>query len=180
MTLRLTQDPQLKLHHRPESLAYDLRVQAAQPIECTLRLRLPWWLSSTAQVSLNGEPLSVASEPSSYVEIRRTWTDDTIHLVFPKSLVAVPLPDDPETCGFMDGPVVLAGLNPGEQPSAGQTKKDGSYTARPNYRISGITLRGDPTHPQSFLIADNEREWAYWRGDYRTRAGPGHSFYSAP
>ena len=126
-------------------------------------------MSGKAQISLNGEPLSVASEPSSYVEIRRTWTDDTIHLVFPKSLVAVPLPDDPETYGFMDGPVVLAGLNPGEQPSAGQTKKDGSYTARPNYRISGITLRGDPTHPQSFLIADNEREWSYWRGDYRTR-----------
>ena len=113
--------------------------------------------------------LAVDQDPSSYVEIRRTWTDDGIHIVFPKSLVAVPLPDDEEMVGFMDGPVVLAGLNPGEQPTAAQTKATGDKNARPNYRISGLTLRGDPTLPQSILTPDNEREWTYWRTDYRTR-----------
>ena len=58
MTLRLTHDAPVESHRRPESWAYDLRVQAAQPVECTIRLRLPWWLSGKAQISLNGEPIS--------------------------------------------------------------------------------------------------------------------------
>jgi DUF1680 family protein len=169
VSLRLTHDPQLKVNRRPDSLAYDLRVQAQQPVEFSLRLRLPWWLNGKAEISLNGQALPVESGPSSYVEIRRTWADDTLHVVFPKSLVAVPLPDEPETCAFMDGPVVLAGLNPGETPSAAHSKNAGSYVARPNYRISGISLQGDPAQPRSFLTPDNEREWTYWRGDYRTR-----------
>jgi uncharacterized protein len=168
-TLRLAHEPQLESQRRPASLAYRLSVQCAQPMEFSLRLRLPWWLSDRAEISINGEPLAVDQDPSSYVEIRRTWSDDVVRMVFPKSLVAAPLPDGAEMVGFMDGPVVLAGLNPEAQPSAAQTKATGDKNARPNYRISGLTLRGDPTLPQSILVPDNEREWTYWRTDYRTR-----------
>jgi hypothetical protein len=132
-------------------------------------LRLPWWLSGKPEITLNGEPLVVQSGPSSYVEIQRAWNQDKLHLVFPKSLVAVPLPDDPATYGFMDGPVVLAGLNPGEHIPAAGGKEAGSYTAGPNYRINGITLEGDAARPGSFLTPDNEREWRFWRESYRTR-----------
>ena len=172
MTLRLTQDPQLLSHHRPDCLAYELHLKASKPVEFTIRLRMPWWLNGAVKISLNGEPLLIESKPPSFVEIRRVWSDDALHLVFPKTLVAVPLPDAPDTCGFMDGPVVLAGLNPGAPPSSTHSKELGSYNARPNYCISGITMRGDPGHPSSLLIADNEREWNYWRGDYRTIGQP--------
>jgi uncharacterized protein len=103
------------------------------------------------------------------VEIQRVWSQDKLHLIFPKALVAVSLPDDPGTYGFMDGPVALAGLNPGEHTSAARAKQAGSYTARPNYQISGLTLAGNPAHPESFLTPDNEREWSFWREGYRTR-----------
>lgn len=172
VTLRLTHDAQLKSHHRPNSIAYSLRVQAAQPVTFNLRLRLPWWLSDAAQITLNGAALLGASSPSSYVEIDRTWTDDTLHLVFPKTLVTESLPDAPDTFGVMDGPVVLAALNPGETPIQQRTPGNASHTARPNYRISGVTLRGDPAAPTTFLRPDNEREWSYWRGDYRTHSQP--------
>lgn len=172
VTLRLTHDAQLKSHHRPNSIAYSLRVQAAQPVTFNLRLRLPWWLSGAAQITLNGAALLGASSPSSYVEIDRTWTDDTLHLVFPKTLVTESLPDAPDTFGVMDGPVVLAALNPGETPIQQRTPGNASHTARPNYRISGVTLHGDPAAPTTFLRPDNEREWHYWRGDYRTHGQP--------
>ena len=68
----------------------------------------------------------------------------------------------------MDGPVVLAGLNPGAPGSRGRTKETSEKTY-PNYQINGITLTGDAAEPRSFLVADNEREWSYWRGDFRTR-----------
>ena len=66
-------------------------------------------------------------------------------------------------------PVVLAGLNPGEYPSAARGKEAGGYTARPNYRITGITLTGNPAQPEALLTPDNEREWSFWREGYRTR-----------
>jgi hypothetical protein len=111
----------------------------------------------------------VASEPSGYVELRRIWHNDRIHLLFPKTVVAVPLPDEPNLVGFMDGPVVLAGLNPGEERIQVRGKNNSSHTARPNHRISGLTLYGEASSPGTFLVPDNEREWSYWRGDYRTR-----------
>jgi hypothetical protein len=35
------------------------------------------------------------------------------------------------------------------------------------YPISGILLRGDISHLETILVPDNEREWRYWRDDYR-------------
>jgi DUF1680 family protein len=167
--LRLTADAQLASAHRPNSLAYTLEVQSSQPVEFVLRLRLPWWLSSEVEIHCNGERCAVASEPSGYVELRRIWHNDRIHLLFPKTVVAVPLPDEPNLVGFMDGPVVLAGLNPGEDRIQVRGKNNSSHTARPNHRISGLTLYGEASSPGTFLVPDNEREWSYWRGDYRTR-----------
>jgi DUF1680 family protein len=160
-------DPQIDQSRRPDSLAYTINVRASQ--EFSLRLRLPWWLSGAAEITINGEQQPVASGPSSFVELRRVWGNDTIHIVLPKSLIAVPLPDDPSTVAFMDGPIVLAGLNPNGVPTAAATKPSGSYVGRPNYSIDGIRLRGSAARLGELLIPDNEREWTYWRGDYRTR-----------
>ena len=65
--------------------------------------------------------------------------------------------------------MVLAGLNPGGSHGLAAGKAPGSDIARPNYTIDGITIKGDPAHPGDFLAPDNEREWGYWRGDYRSR-----------
>ena len=139
VTVRLAHDAQLKAHHRPDSLAYTIHVQAAAPVEFSLRLRIPWWVSDTAQVALNGEQLAAGAEPSRYVEIRRVWSDDTVQISLPKTLVAVPLPDEPHTYGFMDGPVVLAGLN-AAPPSDRPLRPAKSEKTYPNYRIGAITL----------------------------------------
>jgi hypothetical protein len=168
VTLRLSDDPQTEQHHRPNSTAYHLLVETQQPREFNLKLRLPWWVSGPAEVTLNDADQAVKVRDG-YLELRRVWSKDTIRLTFPKALVAVPLPDEPDVCAFMDGPVVLAGLNPGGGTGAVATKAHGSYTARPNNRIDGITIHGDAAKPETFLAADNEREWRYWRGDYRTR-----------
>ena len=169
--LLLSNDPQTNQPHRPDSIAYQLTVETQQPREFTLRLRLPWWVSGPAEVTLNGAVQAVEVRDG-YLELRRAWTKDALHLTFPKALVAVPLPDEPELCAFMDGPVVLAGLNPGRETGSATSKAHGSYTARPNYHIDGITIQGDVARPDTFLLADNEREWRYWRGDYRTRGQP--------
>ena len=169
--LCLRNDPQASQHRRPHSTAYQLEIDARTPVEFSMRLRLPWWVSGPVELSLNGVPQPVDVRDG-YIVLNRVWSQDTLHLIFPKSLVAVALPDEPGTVAFMDGPIVLAGLNPGGTTGAAGSKAPGSYTARPNYRIDGIRIIGDASHPETFLTADNEREWGYWRGDYRTRGQP--------
>lgn len=172
VTLRLTEDAQRNAPHRPHSLAYQLHVQASQPVEFSIRLRLPWWVDGAAQLRLNGEVLPVTSGPSNYVEIRRSWSNDQVHLTLPKTLVATPLPDDPAMVGFLDGPVVLAGINANAERIQQRRRGDSNHTARANYRISGVSLQGNVAKPHTFLVADSEREWGEWRNSFRTRGQP--------
>ncbi len=108
-------------------------------------LALPWWLAGEPTILVNGQAQTVASGASSFHEIRRNWSDDTLHIQLPKQLTACPVPDDPERVAFMDGPVVLAGLCDEER-----------------------TLNGDPGDPTTILAPACEREWGVWLDDYRT------------
>ena len=130
---------------RPTRWAIDLSVRCERPIDFALKLRLPWWIAGPARIMVNGEPQAISTEPSSFVAIRRTWSDDRVRIELPKALTTCPLPDRPDTVAFMDGPVVLAGLCDEER-----------------------TLHGDKDHPETLLIPDHEREWSTWKGWYRT------------
>ncbi len=139
--IRQKDDP----NHRPDHWVIDFTVECAEPADFTLCFRLPWWLSGVPAITVNGELVSVQSGPSSYFKILRTWKDDRIRLVFPKSLTVCPLPDKPDTVAFMDGPIVLAGLCEEE-----------------------LILYGDIRNPSSILIPDDERGGGTWLHGYRT------------
>jgi len=131
--------------HRPKRWAIELSVRCEQPVAFALKLRLPWWLSGEARILVNGEPETITTGRSSFHEIQRTWQDDTVRVELPKALSTCPLPDEPDTVAFMDGPVVLGGLCDEER-----------------------MLYGDQDDPETMLTADNEREWTMWRPGYRT------------
>jgi DUF1680 family protein len=132
--------------HRPNRRVIELSVRCEQSVAFALKLRVPWWVAGQATVLVNGEPQVVEAEPPSLCTIQRTWQDDTVRVELPRALSACPLPDEPGTVAFMDGPVVLAGLCDEER-----------------------TLYGDKDRPETILTPDNEREWWFWRGGYRTR-----------
>jgi len=137
-------DPDGSLH-RPKRWVIELSVRCERPVTFALKLRLPWWVSGQADVLVNGEPATGSTGPSSFHEIRRTWKEDTVRVELPKALSICPLPDEPDTVAFMDGPVVLAGLCDEER-----------------------TLYGDKDNPETMLTPDNEREWNMWKSGYRT------------
>jgi hypothetical protein len=120
-------------------------VQCQRPEHFSLKLRLPGWLLAPAALYVNGEKLPLESR-SGFCAIERTWQQDNLRLELPKGLRTAPIPDEPETVAFLDGPVVLAGLCDEER-----------------------RLEGDPAHPESLLTPDHEREWTYWKGGYRLR-----------
>lgn len=132
--------------HRPERWTIEFSIRCERPVAFALKLRLPWWVSGPVHALVNGEPTPTSAGLPGYYEIRRTWHEDTLRVVLPKSLSTCPLPDEPETVAFMDGPVVLAGLCDEER-----------------------RLYGDRERPETILAPDNEREWWFWRPGYRTR-----------
>jgi uncharacterized protein len=147
-------------------------VTCEQPVGFNLRFRLPWWVSGKAEINVDGAASPVSGTPSSYFELKRIWQQNTVQVKLPRRLVSVPLPDDPKTIGIMDGPVVLAGLNPGPDEFVRPEKSGSEKEYRPNYTIAGLALKGDTAHPETLITPDDEREWSYWRGDYRTVGQP--------
>lgn len=131
--------------HRPNTWNIEFKVKSEKPRDFALKLRLPLWIAGNAQILLNGQLHSEIKECSSFVELKRTWKDDVVRLIMPKKIDTHPLPDEPETVAFMDGPVVLAGLCDQQQ-----------------------TLFGDIKKPETLLRPDDERQWREWLPGWRT------------
>jgi DUF1680 family protein len=129
---------------RPNYKAVQFAVKASSPCSFSLKLRIPRWIRSAPSFTINGEKVSSRME-NGYAVFDRVWNQDTVEAVFPKDVVCVPLPDQPDTVAFLDGPVVLAGLV-GEE------------------RI----LFGDPKDAYSMLAPHDERWWSDWNPTYKT------------
>jgi DUF1680 family protein len=94
----------------PEQAGTALRVDLKQPLELTLRLRVPYWATRGASIKLNGAPLAVAAAAGSYAEIRRTWqSGDCLTIEMPMQLHLQPMPDNEHLAAILYGPLVLAG-----------------------------------------------------------------------
>ena len=131
--------------HRPAYWAFTLQVNSAAAVEFTLAIRLPGWRRDTPRVWVNGDPQPVDAGAPAFLNLARRWTQDQVRIELPTGLTSSPIPDEPDTVAFLNGPVVLAGLCERER-----------------------MLYGDPARPETMLAPDNEREGRRWLGGYRT------------
>ncbi|HVU23762.1 MAG TPA: beta-L-arabinofuranosidase domain-containing protein [Opitutus sp.] len=80
------------------------------PADLALRIRHPAWAAGPLAVTVNGQPVALASQPASYAELRRTWHDgDVVEVRFPMALHTEDLPGDDHLVALLFGPIVLAG-----------------------------------------------------------------------
>ncbi|MGN6505476.1 MAG: beta-L-arabinofuranosidase domain-containing protein [Tepidisphaeraceae bacterium] len=85
-----------------------LTINAKRPTSFTLKLRRPFWATDFA-VSVNGEPVKISAQPSSYVDIDRQWkTGDRVRINAPYRLRTESQPDKANEIAIFDGPVLLA------------------------------------------------------------------------
>ena len=94
----------------PEEEGTTLTFKTAAPVKMPVHVRVPYWATAGMTVSINGKKQEVATTPSSYLTLDRTWNDgDKIQVSIPMSLHLAPLPDDSSMQAAMYGPLVLAG-----------------------------------------------------------------------
>lgn len=103
----------------PEREGTSIIVGLSKPMDFSLRLRIPYWVTGGVDVKLNGKSL-VTSGPSSYLTIERVWRDgDRIDAHMPMDFHLWYMPDAPTMAAVMYGPLVLAG----EMGTEGMTKE---------------------------------------------------------
>ena len=129
---------------RPDFIQMRYRISAQAPVPYIIKIRIPWWISGQIRIWINGVEEEF-KEQEHYIVLDRVWSRDTVQVRLPKKITCWPLPDEPDTVAFLDGPVVLAGLVPEER-----------------------LLTGDIGHPESMISPCHEREWSNWTGLYRT------------
>ncbi len=150
----------------------------------TLAVRRPSWAGDDFGVWVNGTPIDqprlsslragaaggrdvpferTALQPSTYVELRRTWkSGDTVEVTFRKQLRLEPTPDKASVAAIMWGPLALAADHGPRVEGRGRTA-DGAATVPP------------PPPPVPVFVAAGQplAEWAVpaesRRGDFRTR-----------
>ena len=94
----------------PEEEKTVLIVEAKEPTEMALNLRVPYWATSGGTIKVNGEALPIFSNPCSYLTVNRVWkSGDRVELAMPMSLRTEPLPGDETRQAVMYGPLVLGG-----------------------------------------------------------------------
>lgn len=98
----------------PHAESTEIRVELAVPAEFTLYVRIPGWLKSPAQLSLNGKGLSIPAERGTFAAIRRQWRNhDSVQVVLPFPQRVAPVDDQhPNTVALMRGPLMMVALDP--------------------------------------------------------------------
>ena len=160
---------------RPNSRSYELKIVCEPARDFSVRIRLPWWLSASPLISVNGAQQPAANQAAGFTVVRRVWHADTVQICLPFGLRAEPLPDRATTVAFMQGPVVLAGVlsDGAAKEGAGWSPQDGVET------LAEKTLYGPPGQPIDLLVPDSDREFSHWRLGYRTQ-GQAENFRLIP
>lgn len=131
------------------------RIEAEKEIRCTLKIRIPWWASGGMTVSIDNKTVEYTNS-NGYMIIDRVWENNSVVFSIPMKITCWPLPDEPHTVAFMEGPVVLAGLVDDER-----------------------LVHGDINYPETMLEKMHERQWSDWMTLYKTK-GQMNGFYFKP
>ena len=142
----------------PEANTTTLTVDAAAPVDFSLRVRHPGWAEGPLQVSINGGPATPLSEGTgSYATLARTWhPGDSVTITLPLALRVEPLRGDADTVALFYGPIALAA-------------RLGTDDLRSPYATSQVTQARFPVPDVPFIVSGRGR-LAQPRGEGRPRA----------
>jgi DUF1680 family protein len=93
-----------------------------------LMIRYPSWVKEGAlKILIDGETISYASHPTSYIAVDRTWKKgDIVQVLLPMHNTIEQLPNVPTYVAFMHGPILL-GAKTGTEDLAGLIAHDGRW-----------------------------------------------------
>ena len=134
----------------PKQETTTLTFRAKEAKYLAIKVRIPYWAEG-ATISVNGMKQPIATKPSSYATVERTWkTGDKLTVNLPMKLWLHHASDDKSVVAVMYGPLVLAG----ELGTEGMPKSScfGGHKAFAN----------SPVPPMSSLVIDPDSDPSKW------------------
>lgn len=131
----------------PESENILLTITSRSPVTFSLKFRVPGWADGvTAKV--NGSPVSTASSPGTWTEIRRNWTPrDQVAIHIPMRLRTVPIDQqNPDRVALVYGPVVLV-----QKLESTLSQKTGGISLPAKQGSEGLSFSGGPKYTGEFV-----------------------------
>ena len=157
----------------PENGLIRLLMDADAPVNATVNLRIPSWVSNSVELAINGRGEVSANQPGNYLSVRRQWkTGDVVEMRIPLTLRVRQSMDDPGTVSLFFGPVILAGeLGRDRMPASDIAGKD-AFIHSPAWNVPVFvadepdklisSLKSDSVFPLVFQALmrnlDNEKE----------------------
>jgi len=138
----------------------DFTVRPSEPVEFPFYLRIPEW-SESIRILVNGEELKSPAGASSYLVLKKTWTDgDVVRLVLPQKIKVTTWPKIGNAVSVRRGPLWYS-LKIGEE-----WKRYGGTDAWPAYEILPTTpwnygLSLNPADPESSIRLAGQSPPAY-------------------
>jgi len=101
----------------PEQQTTRFAFSLSDPLDLTLHIRVPYWLKTKPDITINGKPAQTFLALDGYQTLKRTWGNGArLELTLPMNLHTYPMPDDESFVAIMYGPLVLFGLTESGQP----------------------------------------------------------------
>jgi len=136
---RNSQAKMVQTTNYPLEESTQLRVELSQPTEFTIYVRIPGWLTSPAQIRVNGQNASEPAERGTFAAFRRLWrNNDEIEVRFPFSFRGERIDEQhPNTVALMHGPLLLVALDRGPELPHGALTPPGWFQPAPLAASSG-------------------------------------------
>jgi DUF1680 family protein len=126
-------------------------VKTGNVAQATLKLRIPFWVSGTPKLALNGAAQDPAPAASTYVTLSREWkVGDVVSLTLPASLRLEHAQDVASMVAIFYGPILLAGELGSTGMPSDFADKDAHLTVAP---ATVPTITNSSTNPADWLQA---------------------------
>jgi uncharacterized protein len=126
-------------------------VKAGDAAQATLNLRIPFWVSGKAEVTINGTAAEQTASPGKYLALSRQWkTGDVVNLTLPTGLRIERAKDVSSMVSIFYGPVLLAGQLGSTNMPADFADKDKYLSTAP---VTVPAISSSSTSPADWLQA---------------------------
>lgn len=152
----------------PQSGDVALTTICAAPVNATVRLRVPAWVTTTPTVTINGIAQGLAPAAGSWIELNRTWSNgDQVRLTLPMGLRIDRSMDDPNQVSLFYGPILLA-ADLGTESMPPIPESSGHLDHSMHAIVSApVLINDDPKNPTSWMTPTSTPLQFTLTGTYR-------------
>jgi len=150
----------------PDQGATTLKIMKTIGSSFSLNVRYPSWVKAGAlKIKINGNPVIVSAQPTSYVQLKRKWRKgDIISIQLPMQTTTEKLPDGSNYEAVLHGPIVLAAVidSLAEKGREADDSRMGHIATGDLYKLTDMPVFvSDSANDAPMIIQDKDKSMSF-------------------